>query len=85
MNGLAFLRTLKYPRQIIFKTAYKEYAVNAFEFAACDYLVKPSAFETMLPSCPGLRVHRSFPINKDKITSTEGSRLFIGEQQIPIG
>jgi DNA-binding LytR/AlgR family response regulator len=39
MDGISFLKTLKTPPQIIFTTAYKEYAVDAFDLAACDYLL----------------------------------------------
>jgi len=41
MDGISFFSTLKNPPQVIFTTAFKEYAVNAFDLAACDYLVKP--------------------------------------------
>jgi DNA-binding LytR/AlgR family response regulator len=160
LDGLGFLRTLKNPPQVIFTTAYKEYAVNAFELSAIDYLVKPfslerfmvavdkameklnklqvklyaepyvepfifikadnkiyqlqqqewlyaeaqgnytkivttattllpylsfSAFEALLVSEFALRVHRSFLINKSKITQIEGNRVFIGLKEIPIG
>ncbi len=45
MDGISFLKTLKTPPQIIFTTAYKEYAVDAFDLAACDYLLKPFSLE----------------------------------------
>ncbi|MCW3119300.1 MAG: DNA-binding response regulator [Chitinophagaceae bacterium] len=41
MDGISFFSMLKNPPQVIFTTAFKEYAVNAFDLAACDYLVKP--------------------------------------------
>ena len=34
-HGIGFLSTLKTPPQVIFTTAYQEYAVNAFDLAAC--------------------------------------------------
>ncbi len=40
-SGLDFLHSLKNPPAIIFTTAYPEYAVNAFDLKAVDYLVKP--------------------------------------------
>jgi len=162
MDGISFLSTLKNPPQVIFTTAYKEYAVNAFDLAACDYLVKPflmdrfivavdkaterinnsparhdkvndrpgdSSFfvrtggkivkinfaellyveangnytklvgesNTVIPNMsfisvvnllPALlfkQVHRSFIINRSKITHLEGNRVFIGQYEIPIG
>jgi DNA-binding LytR/AlgR family response regulator len=48
LDGLSFLKTLKQPPQIIFTTAYKEYAVNAFELTACDYLLKPFSLERFI-------------------------------------
>lgn len=161
LNGISFLKTLKNPPQVIFTTAYKEYAVDAFDLAACDYLLKPfslerfivavdkaleknpltpnggtfysektekylflkadgkifkimhddllfaeaqgnytkvvttqhtllpsmtfSSFEELLPKSIFLRVHRSFIINKAKITHIEGNRVFIQNYEIPIG
>ncbi|RCR66703.1 LytR/AlgR family response regulator transcription factor [Larkinella punicea] len=162
LNGISFLKTLKNQPQVIFTTAYKEYAVDAFELSAIDYLLKPfslerfivavdkalerlqpnpviipetiekntedylfiktdgkiykifysdllyaeasgnytkiittqntilpgmtfSSFEELLPKSRFLRVHRSFLVNKSKITHIEGNRVFIGKNEIPIG
>jgi DNA-binding LytR/AlgR family response regulator len=48
MDGISFLKTLKTPPQIIFTTAYKEYAVDAFDLSACDYLLKPFSLERFI-------------------------------------
>lgn len=37
----AALRALPYPPKVIFTTAYPDHAVEAFDLAAADYLVKP--------------------------------------------
>jgi two-component system, LytTR family, response regulator len=42
-------------------------------------------FEELLPKSKFLRLHRSFIINKSKITHLEGNRVFINEKEIPIG
>ena len=162
MSGISFLKTLKNPPQVIFTTAYKEFAVDAFDLAACDYLLKPfslerfivavdkaverlqhkpavlqenissssedsifirtegkiykilqndmlyaeasgnytkivtvnnifmpamtfSNTEELLPKHLFVRVHRSFIVNKNKISHIEGNRVFIGKTEIPIG
>jgi DNA-binding LytR/AlgR family response regulator len=161
MSGISFIRTLKNPPQVIFTTAYKEFAVEAFDLAACDYLLKPfsmerfmvavdkaverlqgkispqeniasnsedsifiradgkiykvlqndvlyaeasgnytrivtsnnifmpamtfSAAEELLSKSMFVRVHRSFIINKHKISHIEGNRVVIGKNEVPIG
>ena len=44
MDGFEVLKTLRGPLpQVIFSTAYDEYAIRAFEVGAVDYLLKPFA------------------------------------------
>lgn len=159
LDGLSFLKTLTNPPQVIFTTAYKEFAHQAFDLAACDYLLKPfslerfivsvdkakeklqskrksapeavtethtylksdgkiykinfdeicfaeadgnnvkivtdtglirpvitfASVEEFLPKNKFVRLHRSFIINKFKISHIEGNRVFIGKNEIPIG
>jgi two-component system, LytTR family, response regulator len=40
-NGFELLEDLEYTPQVIFVTAYDEYAIKAFEINALDYLLKP--------------------------------------------
>ena len=44
LTGLDLLGTLKDPPPVIITTAYRDYAVESFEFEALDYLVKPISF-----------------------------------------
>lgn len=161
LDGISFLKTLKNQPKVIFTTAYKEYAVDAFDLSAYDYLLKPfslerfivavdktlekltlptkdisieptniedfffiktdgkifkilyddvlyaeangnytkiitnkntilpsmtfSSFEELLPPTLFVRIHRSFLINKAKITHIEGNRVFINNIELPIG
>lgn len=41
ISGIDFLKTLKHPPKIIFTTAYSNFAVEAFNLNAVDYLIKP--------------------------------------------
>jgi DNA-binding LytR/AlgR family response regulator len=45
LNGLSFLKTVTNPPKVIVTTAYSNYAVEAFEEAVLDYLVKPFSYE----------------------------------------
>lgn len=168
IDGLSFLRSLKKTPAVILTTAYREYAVEAFELSVSDYLVKPFSMERfmkaldkaiekiqsslpvspvsplattlaensdtgylflktdrkiyrvnhndllyaeasgnftrfvtttetlsvgmtftnteeLLPRHLFVRVHRSFIINKSKISLIEGNRVYIGKIEIPIG
>ncbi|MEJ7780009.1 MAG: LytTR family DNA-binding domain-containing protein [Daejeonella sp.] len=44
-----------------------------------------SNFEQLLPPEHFARIHRSFIINKSKISHIEGNRVFLGPSEIPIG
>ena len=44
-NGLEFYKSLSQDIKVIFTTAYSEYAVDAFDVNAVDYLVKPFSFD----------------------------------------
>src|SRR3954468_11540135 len=48
LNGMEFLNTLKHSPLVIFTTAYEEYAVNAFNLSACDYLLKPFSLDRFI-------------------------------------
>ncbi|NII82027.1 response regulator transcription factor [Pedobacter riviphilus] len=41
LNGLDFLRTLPHKPLVIITSAYEEYALESFDLAVCDYLLKP--------------------------------------------
>jgi len=48
MSGISFYKSLINPPNVIFTTAYSQYAVQGFEVNAVDYLLKPFSFERFL-------------------------------------
>lgn len=48
LSGIEFLKILKVKPQIIFTTAYAEYALEGYEYAVSDYLLKPIRYERFL-------------------------------------
>lgn len=45
ISGLTFYKSLQNPPEVIFTTAYPQYAVDGFEVNAIDYLLKPFSFD----------------------------------------
>lgn len=51
VSGLDFVKTLRQRPMIIFLTAYKQYALDAYELDVIDYLVKPVALDRFMKAC----------------------------------
>ena len=70
VSGIQFVNTLKNPPSIIFTTAFRDFALEAFELEAIDYLLKPISFERFVKS-----VNKFF----DKKITTSTVRLEKGD------
>jgi len=48
VSGLQFIKTLTNPPAVIFTTAYRDFAADAYDIDAVDYLLKPISLERFL-------------------------------------
>jgi DNA-binding LytR/AlgR family response regulator len=51
LSGLQFISSLENKPLVIFITAYKQHALESYDLAVVDYLVKPVAMERFMKAC----------------------------------
>lgn len=51
ISGIDFFKSLTRKPNVIFTTAYSEFAIDGFELNAMDYLLKPISFEKFITAC----------------------------------
>jgi two-component system LytT family response regulator len=66
LDGFAVLNELAQPPMIIFTTAYNQYAINAFEKNAVDYLLKPFNKERFVQAVNKALRHKASPAFLEK-------------------
>ena len=71
ISGLTFIRSLKNPPKVIFITAYTQYAVDAFDTEAVDYLVKPVTFDRFIKAVQRLAPNRNDPPGLTTVDNTD--------------
>tara|TARA_R110000868_G_scaffold306734_4_gene568157 strand:- start:26932 stop:27642 length:711 start_codon:yes stop_codon:yes gene_type:complete len=76
INGITFLKSLQNNPNVIFTTAYAEYAVEGFELNAKDYLLKPFDFPRFLMAVE--KIYSTVPqINIDRDIVDPVKYLFV--------
>lgn len=84
LNGIDVLSLLTHQPMVIFTTAYDQYALQAFENKALDYLLKPYSLARLQEAIN--RAHESnnkqSPINDKTLTTAKRNKLvsYIGER-----
>ena len=88
-TGLQFadaLQHLKFPPAVVFVTAYSEYALDAFEVKAIDYLVKPVETDRLRQAINRVREHVVLHAKAQKSeripVEKAGKKILIGIDQI---
>ena len=68
ISGIAFAKSINKSINVIFTTAYRDYAVDGFDLQAVDYIMKPISFERLLKA-----VNRYFEISDTTVTESNSS------------
>jgi len=71
ITGVDFVKSLKHSPKVIFTTAYRDYAIDAYELDVIDYLLKPISFERFLKA-----------INKFYYGSVKDITIYNGNENI---
>ncbi|HEY2581120.1 MAG TPA: response regulator [Mucilaginibacter sp.] len=73
-SGFELLESLENVPQVIFVTAFDQYAVKAFEVSAIDYLMKPVREERFAKAVEQIRLKITKPANTRQIFVKDGQR-----------
>jgi two-component system LytT family response regulator len=80
LDGLAFsrvIKTLKVKPFLVFISAYREYAIEAFEVAAFDYILKPYSENRILDTLHRLDNCTPTKSTNNKMTLWKNEKLFV--------
>ena len=84
MTGLALLKSLEIKPKVVFTTAYREFAADAFDLEALDYLVKPISEERFMKTISKYLQLQEYKQNSTPISTTlEEAYIFlkVGKEQ----
>lgn len=77
LDGLEFIKTLNKAPMIIITTAHEEFAVESFELAVMDYLVKPIPFPRFLKAVNRIVKLRQMHSSADKNNPSDHPSIFV--------
>ncbi|GAA3510795.1 LytTR family DNA-binding domain-containing protein [Aquimarina addita] len=72
LSGLSLLKTIQQKPDVIITTAYPEYAIEGFELAVTDYLLKPFSLERFLQAVN--KVQKTSEINTESISIVKAEK-----------
>lgn len=77
LNGMDFVKSLTQKPQIIFTTAYSEYAIDGFKVDALDYILKPISYAVFLKSANKAKTWFELNHQQAEIIQTSPDSLFV--------
>lgn len=73
LSGIDFVKTVNSSTKVIFTTAHRNYAVESYELAVIDYLLKPISFSRLFSS---IQKYKSFQnSNLENVISSEEKKV----------
>jgi DNA-binding LytR/AlgR family response regulator len=77
LSGMDFVKSLAQKPQIIFTTAYSEYAVEGFKVDALDYILKPISYDVFLKSANKAKIWFELSQKQTETIQTTQDSLFV--------
>jgi len=77
LNGMDFVKSLAQKPQVIFTTAYVEYAMEGFQVDALDYILKPISYANFLKSANKALTWFELNFKQNETIKTSKDSLFV--------
>jgi DNA-binding LytR/AlgR family response regulator len=77
INGMDFVKSLTNRPQVIFTTAYSEYAMEGFQVDAIDYILKPISYSVFLKSVTKAKTWFELNQKQPEVIQTSQECLFV--------
>jgi DNA-binding LytR/AlgR family response regulator len=87
LKGMEFLESLKASPSVIITSAYKDYALQAFDVGVIDYLLKPIRFSRFLKAVGKMyQPNRAYPAEPAATAATERKYVYfnVGKKRVKI-
>jgi len=77
LNGMDFVKSLEQKPQVIFTTAYSDYAFEGFQVDALDYILKPIGYDLFLKSANKAKTWFELNRKQNETIQTTPDYLFV--------
>lgn len=77
LNGMDFVKSLSQKPQIIFTTAYNEYAIEGFRVDALDYILKPISYAVFLKAANKAKIWFELNLRQTEVIQTTKDSIFV--------